>query len=653
MPKPRLFLALPILALLLSFTRPAQAQYVVGGPNINLGTATAGTPWTATINIGGSCNGQYANAYNGGNPPPGIVPNPTQVGTVITFSGTPAASGTYTWNADLFVPGYACGFHDYLYSLTLTVKQPVTITTTTLPGTPAGNAYSTSLSATGGTPGYAFSLTSGSLPTGLSLSAAGTIAGTPTTAGTYPFTAKVTDSASGTATQALSITITASLSIATVSFPNASYGAGYSQGLSASGGTPGYSWAIISGSLPAGLSLVGATITGTPSATGNASLTVRATDSSSPTPQSATQTLTLHVNALPSVGVDSTEIFWGGGGPQAAGTSTAYYASTPQVFGPAYPFTAFAAGPDAAVTTVQVLLDGAPIATPPYGTASRPDGCSALGGPAWPGCPSIGLSYNFPASSYSLGAHTLSFRATDTNGLVGTASFPITIVSTLAITTATLPNGAVNGAYSQTVTATAGTPPYRWTLASGSLPTGLSLSAAGALSGSATTSSTFNFTLTATDSTSPTAQAATKALSISISSPLSVTTASLPAGLATTAYSQTLTAAGGTPGYTWSLALGSLPAGLTLNTSGNLFGTPTTPGTSNFTVQATDNTSPTAQTATAGALDRHRRRSHHNHHFTTGWPRHHRIFPDPRRHRRHRGLHLDPQHGRASHRPRA
>ena len=106
MPKPPLFLALPLLALLLSFTRPAQAQYVVGGPNINLGTAIAGTPWTATINIGGSCNGQYANAYNGGNPPIGINPSGTQVGTVITFSGTPNTSGTYTWNADLFVPGY-------------------------------------------------------------------------------------------------------------------------------------------------------------------------------------------------------------------------------------------------------------------------------------------------------------------------------------------------------------------------------------------------------------------------------------------------------------------------------------------------------------------------------------------------------------------
>lgn len=64
-----------------------------------------------------------------------------------------------------------------------------------LPGGVAGAAYSQSLSATGGTPPYAYLLGSGSLPPGVSLSGAGLLSGTPTAAGTYSFTVQVTDAA--------------------------------------------------------------------------------------------------------------------------------------------------------------------------------------------------------------------------------------------------------------------------------------------------------------------------------------------------------------------------------------------------------------------------------------------------------------------------
>ncbi len=79
-----------------------------------------------------------------------------------------------------------------------------------------------------------------------------------------------------------------------------------------------------------------------------------------------------------------------------------------------------------------------------------------------------------------------------------------------------------------------------------------------------------------------------------------VTTASLPQGSVQSAYSQTLTASGGTAPYTWSLSSGSLPAGLTLNgATGAITGTPTTPAGSSFTIKVTDSTTPTPQTATA------------------------------------------------------
>jgi hypothetical protein len=77
--------------------------------------------------------------------------------------------------------------------------------------------------------------------------------------------------------------------------------------------------------------------------------------------------------------------------------------------------------------------------------------------------------------------------------------------------------------------------------------------------------------------------------------PLTITTTSLPAGTVGTAYTTTLAATGGTPAYQWSLASGTLPAGLTLATStGVIAGTPTAPGTSSFTIQVIDSASHSA-----------------------------------------------------------
>src|SRR5205807_1626822 len=95
---------------------------------------------------------------------------------------------------------------------------------------------------------------SGSPPAGVTLGASGAITGTPTSAGTFNFTATVTDAASATANRSFAITISpATLTITTVSLlPNGTVGVAYSQSLSASGGTPPYQW---SGSAPAGLTL--------------------------------------------------------------------------------------------------------------------------------------------------------------------------------------------------------------------------------------------------------------------------------------------------------------------------------------------------------------------------------------------------------------
>ena len=80
---------------------------------------------------------------------------------------------------------------------------------------------------------------------------------------------------------------------------------------------------------------------------------------------------------------------------------------------------------------------------------------------------------------------------------------------------------------------------------------------------------------------------------------LAITTTALPGGVAGSAYSQTLAAAGGVTPYTWSVVSGTLPAGLALApATGIISGTPTAPGTSTFTVQVADSEG-TPATATA------------------------------------------------------
>ena len=120
---------------------------------------------------------------------------------------------------------------------------PLTITTTTLPGGTVGQPYSQSVTASGGAAPYSWSVASGSLPPGLTLSPTGTpsatLSGTPTTQGTFNFTVQVTDTAAATDTQALSITIAATpaLTITTTSLPGGSVGQAYSQSVTATGGT--------------------------------------------------------------------------------------------------------------------------------------------------------------------------------------------------------------------------------------------------------------------------------------------------------------------------------------------------------------------------------------------------------------------------------
>ena len=171
------------------------------------------------------------------------------------------------------------------------VEGPVvlTITTTVLPEGNLGLAYNQTLEATGGIPGYAWSLNPGSnpLPLGLSLNSSGIISGTSTAVGTTTITVRVTDSAGGTATTDLSLSIrqVGALRITTLSpLPAGTVGTAYSLTLAASDGIGALSWSVVSGALPAGITLNPSTgqLSGTPTMQGTSLFTIRVQDSGSP-----------------------------------------------------------------------------------------------------------------------------------------------------------------------------------------------------------------------------------------------------------------------------------------------------------------------------------------------------------------------------------
>jgi hypothetical protein len=168
------------------------------------------------------------------------------------------------------------------FSVTGIQVTPVSITTTSpLTGGQKGTGYGpVTFAASGGIGSYSWNLETGSsLPSGLNLTTAGVLSGTPTVYGSFSFTIKVTSGPVSTTKlftleilpPAVGITTGSPLSGGTVGVP-------YSQTFVATGGTGSYTWSITAGSPPAGLILSsGGVLSGTPTASGTANFTVKAT----------------------------------------------------------------------------------------------------------------------------------------------------------------------------------------------------------------------------------------------------------------------------------------------------------------------------------------------------------------------------------------
>lgn len=155
-----------------------------------------------------------------------------------------------------------------------------------------------------------------------------------------------------------------------------------------------------------------------------------------------------------------------------------------------------------------------------------------------------------------------------------------------AFSPATLYDGVANTPYAETITAAGGTAPYSFSISSGNLPAGISISAAGVISGTPTKVGDFEFIVTLTDSYGCT-DSATYSIHIACDS-IEVLPQSLPDGMVQVAYNQPLTTTGGTAPFSFALSAGALPDGLSLSNAGAISGIPTTIGAFSFTLIVSD-----------------------------------------------------------------
>ena len=448
------------------------------------------------------------------------------------------------------------------------LPDPIIVSTTTLPPAVQGSAYSATVEASGGVPPYAWTIQSGALPAGIALDGAtGTLAGTATQSGDFPITIRVTDTASETADVELAIHVESGGPPPLALTPSGPLvfviGTPATIQLSATGGTPPYLWGAngvdggLESSLPDGITVEGdgrlTGVAGYPAGTYHFEIFV----------QDATRAevhlpVDLVVQAPSGLRV---------AGPLPPGG----------VVGQPYSFQFQAAG-----------------GAPPYAwaiwlAAPPPDGLVLSGDGTLSGTPA---RLN----------ETISVQVTDAVGATAFAVVPLEIVAApLEIPAFTFPDAFVGQLYEFFIPA--GGPPSAWTVSAGALPPGLGivplLHCCSRMKGAPTEIGVFSFQLTLTLGS----ESASRDFTLTVRpTPLSVVTTSLPGGATSTPYQVFLVADGGTPPYTWSLAGGTPPAGVTLSADGKLSGTPGAFGTFNFTVRATDSSPGGFQQSATSAL---------------------------------------------------
>jgi hypothetical protein len=163
----------------------------------------------------------------------------------------------------------------------------------------------------------------------------------------------------------------------------------------------------------------------------------------------------------------------------------------------------------------------------------------------------------------------------------------------LSIGTASVPDMTLSADYYIQLSVLGGTPPYRWRLSSGTLPTGINLNEiSGEIRGVPSQTGTFPVTISLQDAAGSLADRI-YTLNV-VTGAVRIITDSLPDGVRGEPYSVALTATGGQSPYTWTLTGGALPAGLQLKPEGVIEGEPEEASSSQIVLTVTDSAGSTA-----------------------------------------------------------
>jgi hypothetical protein len=593
--------------------------------------------------------------------PPGIGLNPSTG----ALSGVPTTPGTYSFT--LRVRDSAGNMRDQPSSITVSAYTPPSLSGTLAQFANRTVSYSSGLTVSDGVAPFTWSIASGALPTGMTINAAtGVISGTPTDTSYTDrnITVRVVD-ANGSAAQSAQTIRYANVLLLSGSLDAGVQSSGYSDGFDRSGGHSPFTFAITSGTLPSGLTFNTNTglITGIPSATSSTALTVRVTDASGAT-SSASGTLTINSSyvAIDITGsvtsntqnVETLSAFsitpnysgvavTGGSGSityswARVSGSTDISAGAPSSLGTSFVGSVSPGGNVSAVfrltatdgissdtldvtvtvnnTYVTLALDASSLPrstrTVPYGiTVVRSGGKSPFTFAVISGTLPTGITLNASTGQLSgtptdtsYTTRSLTFRVTDALGATADASGSIIYRNFPAFTFAFPPAMRTRSYDTTQLAPSTFHTPGTFSLIGGTPPTGISFTGGSSfsLSGTPTDTSYTDRTLTiryvdAAGNLVDTDGTLTYKDNVAISG-------TFPAASQGVSYSSTaLSASGGYGTNVWSVASGSLPTGLSLNSSnGALTGTPSAAGTFSFTVRVTDAQGFTADSAQSIAV---------------------------------------------------